>query len=792
MALWLIRAGSHGEHETRFLKESRVYLTWDKLYRDLSRLETKQDLHDLLLTVYPESKQVTIRNWIEQIWPFAKEIKEGDWVVLPSKLESAVFHFGEITGPYVFQPEADDSFFHLRSVKWIATDIARSYFDRNLLHSFGISKTVCKIARNYAEKRVRAIINLYCTDLAKVGTVWTWGDNNYPPIPVQVSGLTGVVAIAAHLYNRLALKSDGTVWAWGDNQYGQLGDGTNTHRYTPVQVSGLTSVAAIDSSDAHSLALKSDGTVWSWGDNQYGQLGNGTTTDSNIPLKVVNLTGVVAISAGCNHSLALKSNGTVWAWGRNDSDQLGYSSSPPQQGYPRQVISLSDAVAIAGGTRHSLAVKSDGTVQTWGDNQYGQLGDGTIHTNRSTPVQVYGLTGVVAVAGGFAHSLALRNPPVFEEAKLTARDGAAGDQLGVSVAISGYTAVVGAWWDSDNGPKSGSAYVFVRSGGSWTEQAKLTASDGAAGDRFGYSVAISGDTAVVGAYIDDEKGIDSGSAYVFVRSGGIWTEQAKITASDGAAGDQFGLAVAVSGDITIVGALTDGDNGPNSGSAYVFLRSGGSWIEQTKITARDGAAGDQLGVSVALSGDTALVGASHDADNGADSGSAYVFVRSGGSWTEQAKITARDGAVGDQFGYSVAVSGDIAVVGAAHDDDKGASSGSAYVFVRVGGSWTEQAKLTASDGAAGDIFGNSVAVSGDTAVVGACRNADYGPNSGSAYVFVRSSGSWTEQAKLTASDGAAGDYFGLHIAINGGRAVVGAYLDNDYGAASGSAYVYIV
>ncbi|MFC2041905.1 FG-GAP repeat protein, partial [Chloroflexota bacterium] len=320
---------------------------------------------------------------------------------------------------------------------------------------------------------------------------------------------------------------------------------------------------------------------------------------------------------------------------------------------------------------------------------------------------------------------------------------------------------------------------------------KLTAGDGSVEDWFGLSLAISGDTAVVGAYRDDDNGSDSGSAYVFVRSGTSWTQQAKLTASDGAGDDWFGSSVAISGDTAVVGAFYDDDNGADSGSAYVFVRSGTNWTQQAKLTASDGAAEDLFGSSVAISGDTAVVGAdgnddNGDDDNGADSGSAYVFVRSGSTWTQQAKLTASDGSEEDSFGRSVAISGDTAVVGAYRDDDNGSDSGSAYVFVRIiGSTWTQQAKLTASDGAADDRFGLSVGISGDTTVVGAYGDDDNGSESGSAYVFVRSGGTWTPHAKLTASDGAASDWFGLYVAINEDTAVVGAYRDDDNGSDSG-------
>ena len=381
----------------------------------------------------------------------------------------------------------------------------------------------------------------------------------------------------------------------------------------------------------------------------------------------------------------------------------------------------------------------------------------------------------------------------IEVAKLVAPDGAAGDYFGYSVAVDGDTAVIGAYGVDYNGFNSGAAYVFIRSGGTWVLEAKLAASDRSAGDFFGYSVALEGDTAVIGAFNDDDNGPNSGSAYVFIRSGSSWVQQAKLTASDGAEYDSFGISVAIYGDTAVIGADYDDDNGPDSGSAYVFIRSGSSWVQQAKLTASDGASGDCFGVSVALDGDTAVIGVRYDDDKGSNSGSAYVFIRSSSSWTEQAKLTASDGASEDFFGYSVAVDGDTAVIGTFGDDDNGSKSGSAYVFIRSGISWVQQAKLTASDGAASDYFGNSVAVDGDIAVIGALYDDDNGLDSGSAYVFIRTGSSWVQQAKLTAPDGTYSDSFGYSVAVDGDTAaVIGVRYDDDMGDNSGSAYVFIL
>ena len=342
-----------------------------------------------------------------------------------------------------------------------------------------------------------------------------------------------------------------------------------------------------------------------------------------------------------------------------------------------------------------------------------------------------------------------------ETVKLLASDGAALDEFGYSVAVSGDTAVVGARQDGDNGSVSGSAYVFRRDAGgagNWGQVKKLLASDGAAGDGFGWSVAVSGDTAVVGAPFDSNgNGSAVGSAYVFRRDAGSvgnWGQVRKLLAADGAAFDEFGLSVAVSGDTAVVGgvdiissSVLEGFNG----SAWVFRRDAGggdNWVQVKKLLPADGgntclfcAPPPQIfGGSVAVSGDTALVGARGDNDKGDSSGAAYLYRRDAGgadNWGQVKKLQASDGGNLAEFGISVAVSGDTAVVGAS-------GSGSAYVFRRDAGggdNWVQVKKLLASDGAASDIFGISVAVSGDTAVVGAPFHNDNGSASGSAYVF---------------------------------------------------------
>ena len=404
---------------------------------------------------------------------------------------------------------------------------------------------------------------------------------------------------------------------------------------------------------------------------------------------------------------------------------------------------------------------------------------------------LFPLVGLGSLFGVCANAA---TPTANEVAQLLANDAASNDQFGFSVAVDGDTVVVGAYLDDDNGDNSGSAYVFTRTAGVWTEQQKLTASDGANNDVFGRSVAVDGDTIVVGARGDDNS---SGSAYVFTRPAGTWTEQQKLTAGGGASGDQFGSSVDVAGDTVVVGAYLDDDKGTDSGSAYVFTRTACVWTQQQKLTASDGASGDRFGWSVAVDGDTVVIGAYLNDDIPDDSGSAYVFTRSSEVWTEQQKLAASDGASGDQFGSSVDIAGDTVVVGAWLDDDKGSGSGSAYVFTRSATAWTEQQKLTASDGASADQFGWSVDVDGDTVVIGAPLDDDNGNNSGSAYVFTRSAGVWGETRKLLALYGQVNDILGLDngaVGVSGSTVVAGAS-GHDGAAAStdsGAAYVFSV
>ena len=395
---------------------------------------------------------------------------------------------------------------------------------------------------------------------------------------------------------------------------------------------------------------------------------------------------------------------------------------------------------------------------------------------------------IILALGSLAHGQ--RGWDWSEVAKLAASDAAAGDHLGYAVSLSGDTALVGAPRDHAAFGGSGSAYVFVRSGTGWSQQAKLTASDPAVDDEFGTSVAIVGDTALVGAPWDDDAGDASGSAYVFVRTGTTWSQQAKLTAGDARDSSAFGWSVALSGESALVGAYGD----RNRGAAYVFVRSGTTWSQQGKLEASDAADFDLFGCSVSLAGDTAAIGAWANEDAGKETGAAYVFARSGTSWVEQAKLLAGDMAEGDKFGTSVSISGDTALVGAPDPYNvltgHGSGYGAGYVFVRSGTGWAQQAKLTADVAEYMDMFGASVFLDGDRALIGAYGRDDLGPNSGSAHVFARWGLDWHQTQEVLASDGASADWFGVSVSGSGATVLVGAYRDDDGGTDSGSAYVF--
>jgi hypothetical protein len=374
-----------------------------------------------------------------------------------------------------------------------------------------------------------------------------------------------------------------------------------------------------------------------------------------------------------------------------------------------------------------------------------------------------------------------------ELTKITASDGLDFDEFGGAVSISGDYAVIGARRDDDIASDCGSAYVFRKEESVWSLHAKLLAADASAKIQFGNSVSISGDYVVVGAYTSSDNGLYSGSAYIFKREGTNWTQEAKLVPPDGDSYDYFATSVSISGNDVVIGTPFDDDNGESSGSAYIYKREGTNWTQETKIVASDGVANDEFGFSVAILGDYIVVGTPlHEGTIG----SAYVFKREGTSWSQQAKLEASDGAADHYFGNSVSISANDVIVGAYQGNGNADHSGSAYIFKRQDTNWLQQEKLVASDGASGDYFGYSVSISGSYAIVGAKNDEDSGFHAGTAYVFKMEDSDWTEHVKLLPDEVASSDAFGCAVAISGNNLIVGARGDDDGGMNSGAAYMF--
>ena len=499
-------------------------------------------------------------------------------------------------------------------------------------------------------------------------------------------------------------------------------------------------------------------------------------------------------------------------------DQIFQSSQKEYTASANFLIASFTVSAVPSDVNASVSVNGS-AVDAGNDTLTVSLAEGdniidVVVTAEDGSTDTYRLTVTRATAASFA-----------QQAYLKASNADSGDKFAKSVAISGDTLVVGADREDSDGSaegnnsasNAGAAYVFTRSGTSWTQQAYLKASNADSGDLFGWSVAISDNTLVVGAIGEassaagdqaNNSAAFTGAAYVFTRSGTTWSQQAYLKASNANAVDNFGTSVAISGDTLVVGAIeedsdgtSEGDNSANNaGAAYVFSRSGTTWTQQAYLKASNADAGDRFGTSVAISGDTLVVGASGEDsratggeadDSAGGAGAAYVFTRNGTTWSQQAYLKASNAESSDSFGFSVAISGDTLVVGAIGEDssvsggeadDSAGGAGAAYVFTRNGSTWSQQAYLKASNAETNDRFGTGVAISGDTLVVGAewedssasGGEADNSTNdAGAAYLFTRSGATWTQPIYLKASNAGDVDFFGSGVAISGDTLVVG-------------------
>lgn len=355
-------------------------------------------------------------------------------------------------------------------------------------------------------------------------------------------------------------------------------------------------------------------------------------------------------------------------------------------------------------------------------------------------------------------------------------------QFGWSVATDEDWLLAGAPADDEQGFASGSAHLFERDGTHWTHRIKLVGNETDEDDLFGDAVAVSGDVAVVGASNEEEVTEGKGSAYVFEHNGTTWVQRARLTPGDPEA-ERFGEAVDVTGDMILVGAPGHDGEGPEAGSAYIFQKAQTGWIQQTRLRGNDTDGNDEFGISVALSDRWAIVGAKGDESPGGE-GSAYVYENEGAEWIQQSELTADDTGGSDRFGASASISGDRLVFGAPHDTD-GEATGSAYTFQYDGTAWVQEDELLPLDGGA-DRLGESVAVSEDWAILG----AKFGDGHGTAYLFQDAGDDWVHEEKVSASDGEQNDKFGSAVAISDARAAVGAPFERQGGETSGSVYTY--
>ncbi len=381
------------------------------------------------------------------------------------------------------------------------------------------------------------------------------------------------------------------------------------------------------------------------------------------------------------------------------------------------------------------------------------------------------------------------SPAQSFQARLAAADGSSGDRFGWSVALSGNTALVGAYLRLTGTFRTGAAYIFQRTGPTWSLQATLLPDSGF-NKNFGSSVALSGDTAVIGNPNNNDS---TGAVYVFQRNGTTWQKQAKLESGQ----PFFGARVAISVDTIVVGddlAVSPGLG--QTGAAYVYRFNGSTWELESSLLGSDSLHADHFGVGLAISGDTLIVGAYGDDTNGGgtDAGSAFIFQRSGTTWTEKSHLIPADSAAGDLYGWSVGISGDTAIASAYYDDTLGAANaGSIYVYQRNGATWSQQTKLTATEPQAGETLGYSTAINGDTIVAGAqLYDLPAIQNAGAAHIFQRANGVWGGGVRVTTDNAKLNDAFGTSVALSDNTFTVGSPFGDAIPVNSrGTSHVYV-
>jgi hypothetical protein len=599
-----------------------------------------------------------------------------------------------------------------------------------------------------------------------------------------VVGAPGATGVAAGAGAAYVFVRSGTTWS----QQSKLVDSSglvNDKFGDSVAVDADTAAVGASGAPTAHVYLRT-GTVWSL----QGTFGSAT--------KSVAVDGDRFAYAGSGGARIYLRTGTTWTY----EDGVSPFPNPPEASFGARIDLDGDRLAVGAPTeKSSSTLKGAAYVFLRSGTEWSQ--DARIEATDGVSGDYFGdavsISGDTLAVGAPRHFFPSPAGAVYvytrtgtswsEDAKLVSTTG--GVYFGQGVALQGTRLVVGAPESSPQGSFSGQGEVYEGAGASWTQEATLVHS-APYQTRSGASVALSGMLAVVGAPDDDVAGVDAGAAHLFSRSGTVWTEVTKLIASDAAAGDAFGTSVSIAGSLLIVGAPEGQGVAPGTGAVYAYTQSGTTWVQQAKLTAPDSGPGDRFGTSVSLSGTTALIGAEGDDDFDTDMGAAYVYTQGGGAWSQQTKLIPGDPHPGKLFGGAVAIEGVYCVVGAPGDPVQGLDAGAAYAFAQSGTTWTQEAKLVRSGGAAGDRTGSSVGIGGQRVIVGSPLDDNAGGvDAGAAYIFSRTGGGWPQAGILRASDGEPGAEFGSAVDLEGATATVGARLHDGIVVDRGAVYVYV-
>lgn len=576
-----------------------------------------------------------------------------------------------------------------------------------------------------------------------------WGYNGQGQISVP-SG-SNYIAIAAGAAHNLAIRNDHSIVGWGDNTYGQR---------TPPPGNDFTAVSA---GLAFSLALKADGSIVGWGYNQYGQAAPPGGND------------YVAIAAGGSHGVAIKADGTIVCWGRNDLGQAtapaGNDFIAISAGYDHNLALRRDGSLVAWGSNsYGMSTPPSGTgyaAVAAGDYE-------SIFLKKPVPLSgdcnINGVLDACDIADGTSSDCNTNHIPDTCESLMVGQelglaDAQTMDYFGHALALDGDRLLVGV--PQLDSARPGKAVIYRRSSGVWSEEQRLIGNNAYQYASFGSSVALDQNTALIGAPYDSDRASWAGAAHVFVLSGSTWTQQAKLTLDIGAASDRFGGSVSLRGSIGLVGAAFRDDNGADSGAAYLFRRDGTTWTRIQRLTPSDAAATQLFGSAVHLSDDLLIVGATSHSELGSNAGAAYVFRRNGSTWEQEARLLASDGSVSDRFGSKVWIGGDLAAVSAPYAGETGSESGAVYLFRHTGGGWSQEAKLVPHDPGNAEHFGASLGVFNDVIAVGAPEDTEAGPLAGALYLYHFSGTTWNETRKIPPPYTRAYSHFASSLAVEG-------------------------